>query len=152
MNNKTINIEIEELAGRYFDGTTTVDEERRLRLLLATTGYSSPAADEARALLGFFAAERSRAAVTAKRRRMGLTRSVLTVAASVAVMVAVTVALFRSADSRMECYAMVGSERIEDMDEIRSLIDADLGCIADAQHSINDAIAADLSAISDAMQ
>lgn len=152
MKNKTINIEIEELVARYFDGATTVDQERQLRRLLASTGYSSPAADEARALLGYFAAERGRAAETARRRSRGLRRTVLTVAASVAVMVAVTVALFRSADSPMECYAMVGSERVEDMNEIRALIDADLGCIADAQHSINDAIAADLSAISDAMQ
>lgn len=151
-NNKTINIEIEELAERYFDGMTTVDEERRLRLLLASTDYSSPTADEVRALLGYFAAERSRAAARTGGRRMGLKRKVLGIAVSVAVLVVAIVALFHSSDSSIECYAVVGSERIEDINEIRALIDADLVCISDAQNSIDDAIAADLSAISDAMQ
>lgn len=153
MNNKTINIEIEELAERYFDGDTTVDEERHLRRLLASTGYSSPAADEVRALMGFFATERSRVESEARKRRLGLRRTVIGVAVSVAVLIVATVALFRfSGSSSIECYAMVGSERIDDISEIRALISADLGCISDAQNSIDEAIAADLSAISDAMK
>lgn len=151
-NNKTINIEIEELAERYFDGMTTVDEERRLRRLLASTDYSSPTADEVRALLGYFAVERSRVAAETRRRHPGLKRKILSVAASVALLVVAIVALFNSSDSSIECYAMVGSERIEDMSEICALIEADLVCISDAQNSIGDAIASDLSAISDAMQ
>ena len=42
-----------ELTARYFDGDTSLAEERRLRALLAEPGLMAEELDEARAVMGF---------------------------------------------------------------------------------------------------
>lgn len=68
-----------ELVERYFEAETTPEEELALREFLART--DDPAFDEARAVLGYAAAQRSRRATRASARTMA---GVLVAAASLA--------------------------------------------------------------------
>lgn len=54
----------QELAERYFDATTTEAEEDMLRRYLASDQAEGPAFDEVRAVMGLFAAQRSKAQFT----------------------------------------------------------------------------------------
>ena len=51
---------IHELIDRYFNAETSEAEELRLKNILATTSYSSPEIDEAKAVLGYFAMSRGK--------------------------------------------------------------------------------------------
>ena len=53
-----------ELTEKYFEGSTSPEEERALRGFLART--DDPAFDEARAVLGYFSAQRSRRAARSR--------------------------------------------------------------------------------------
>lgn len=64
---RDINHELDTLIDRYFEGETTLAEENRLRLLLATSASSEPKVEEARAVMGVFAMARKQDALTAKR-------------------------------------------------------------------------------------
>ena len=68
-----------ELVERYFEAETTPEEELALREFLART--DDPAFDEARAVLGYAAAQRSRHAARASARTLA---GVLAAAASLA--------------------------------------------------------------------
>jgi signal recognition particle subunit SEC65 len=52
---------LHSLIEKYFDGETSLDEERSLRRTLAVTSLQSDKIDEAKAVLGFFAAQRKSA-------------------------------------------------------------------------------------------
>lgn len=56
--NRDINRELDTLIDRYFEGETTLAEEKRLRLLLATSASREPKVEEARAVMGIFAMAR----------------------------------------------------------------------------------------------
>lgn len=64
---RDINHELDMLIDRYFEGETTLAEENRLRLLLATSASREPKVEEARAVMGVFAVARKHDALTAKR-------------------------------------------------------------------------------------
>lgn len=57
-----------ELIERYFEAETTPEEERALRGFLA--GTDDPAFDEAKAVLGYFSAQRDRRAARSRVRRL----------------------------------------------------------------------------------
>ena len=57
-----------ELIEKYFEAETTPEEERALRGFLART--DDPAFDEAKAVLGYFSAERGRRAARGRVRRL----------------------------------------------------------------------------------
>ena len=57
-----------ELIDTYFEGETSPEEERALRGFLART--DDPAFDEARAVLGYFSAQRSRRTAGSRVRRL----------------------------------------------------------------------------------
>lgn len=149
MNNKTINIDnLKLLVDKYFDGLTTTDEERQLREWLASSEVSSPELDEARAVLGVFAAARSEK--KASRRRFNAIPRIAATAACACLLLGATIWFSRSYVASAS-FAVIGDERIDDMDQIRSLMHSDLRSIADARNSVEAAIEAELSALSEAL-
>ncbi len=145
MTHKTINNDnLLQLIDRYFDGATSTEEERRLRDALAATDLSSPAIDEARAVMGVFAAAR-RIAPPPRRR---LWPKLTVAAASLAMLIGVAV-WFRPASADSLNFALIGSQRIDDYSEIESMMHADLSCIADARSQVDASIAAELEALND---
>lgn len=90
---------LKRLIDSYFEGTTSLAEEKLLRRLLAESDDRSEAAEEARAVLGVFAVSRrlpSAAPVSTSRRKRRLPlRAVASVAASLAVIIIGTVALVK---------------------------------------------------------
>lgn len=149
MNNKTINIDnLKLLVDKYFDGLTTTDEERQLREGLASSEVSSTELDEARAVLGVFAAARSEK--KASRRRFNAIPRIAATAACACLLLGATIWFSRSYVASAS-FAVIGDERIDDMDQIRSLMHSDLRSIADARNSVDAAIEAELSALSEAL-
>ena len=144
MRKKTINNDnLLQLIDRYFDGATSIEEERRLRAALASTDLSSPAIDDARAVMGVFAAARR---IAPARRR--LWPRIAVAAASLAMLIGATL-WFRPASSDSINFALIGSQRIDDFTEIESMMHADLSCIADARSQVDASIAAELEALND---
>lgn len=151
MKNKTINIDnLLQLIDRYFDGLTSADEERELREALADTRLSSPAIDEARAVMGVFAAAR-RIEAHGPRRRL-LPQMAIAAAASLALLIGAAAWFLRPAGDDSLNFALVGSQRIDDYSEIESLMHADLSCIADARSQVDASIAAELEALNDVVE
>lgn len=65
--NRDVNHELDTLIDRYFEGETTLTEEKKLRLLLVTSTSREQKVEEARAVMGVFALARKQDALTAKR-------------------------------------------------------------------------------------
>jgi hypothetical protein len=77
--------ELEQLISRYFDGETSIQEEKMLREALADCPWNSETIDEARFTMGYFAAHRHEAQRVSKR---NYRRQLIGIAASIAVILA----------------------------------------------------------------
>lgn len=139
--------ELEKLIERYFDGETTVQEERTLRQALADCPWRSESIDEARFTLGYFAEYKQR-----NRRVMSFnTRHRLTsIAASIAICLAVGgYALWHQYQSSAnECIAYVNGKAITSDDAVMALIEKDLNTMDNASNSM----AAQLSSIGESLE
>lgn len=121
------------LEERYFAGTATDEEERRLLQFAATT--SDPAFRPLQAVLGFVCAERRQFQIDRRRRRM----TVMRYAAAAVVLVAVgATALFRTisiapltAASEDGLVAYVGGQRVTDEAQIIALMNSTLDAMGD---------------------
>jgi hypothetical protein len=89
-----------ELIDKYFEGETSPEEERALRGFLART--DDPAFNEARAVLGYFSAQRSRRAA---RSRAGRLTGLLAAAAAIAIVAVLGHALIPRTDDTCIIYA-----------------------------------------------
>lgn len=137
------------LIRKYFDASSTLEEERLLRLLLADTTIVGTDADEARAVMGLMAAGRI-AAYTTRRRRNDRLIAIGSVAASVAVLVTIAIGAMRQArmeDARMTAY--VGGTPITDHQIVMELVDRDLALFAGATAEADMQLDAELSVIGD---
>ena len=148
--NEDIHLRIDALIDRYFDAATSLDEERELRRLLASTALRSPKIDEARAVMGLMAVERKQSRVG---RKVISWRTVAAVAASVAVVVTLGVGMISHGpdapgyDNR--CVAYTGSSEICNEADVMSLFDDQLRMIDDAATSLESDIAGQLSVIAE---
>lgn len=88
------------LIERYFEAETTSEEERALRGFLAST--DDPAFDEARAVLGYFSAQRSRRAARGRVRKL---TGLLAAAAGIALVAFLGHALIPRTDDTCIIYA-----------------------------------------------
>lgn len=143
------NRELHDLINRYFNGETTLDEERTLRRALAKPPHDAPAhdplADDARAVMGF-----SLAAPARKTRHVpSMWRSV---AAVVVAAITATTIITGSLDNREPQYvAYLNGERIADKDAVMNLMLSDLHEMGEASASVEADIANDLNEIADIM-
>ncbi len=131
------------LVEKYFDGATSLAEERRLRVLLADMRLTGTELDEARAVMGFaLRGKRS----TASRRRHSMLPAV-GVAASVAVAVTVfATMLTRPSDGNVLMYE--GGCRITDTHRVLSMVDSDLDAFGAAASDTEQQISSELQEIS----
>lgn len=129
--------ELEQLISLYFDGETTAQEERELRLCLADCPWSSEIIDEARFTLGFFAAHSQ-----LKRRNIKKLTSrfrMTAIAASVAVMLTLGIGLlWQSQQPKDMCVAYVNGKTINNEKEVLSLMQDDLHVMGNATQSLSE--------------
>ena len=167
MNKKDQHTDIHTLIALYFEGQTTLSQEKELRFRLAQTSEQSDDIEDARAVLGVMAAARSarRSQPEAKppqegyrrKRQLLSSRFLMTAAASVAVILGVTFTLTnlgRSSLQDSDHYAMAAHTLLQpdDPEEIHRLISTEMGYMAEAESSVNESIAADLQLLSLASQ
>ena len=134
------------LIERYFDGDTTVGEERELRaaLLALAPAERDRATEEALAVMGY-----ARMDVSPVRWRRMLLRG--GAAAAVAAVLAVTAVLPRFAGDGGECIAYVDGSRIVDEHAVMGIIDAQLGEMGEAADDVSRQMESDFSEIREAM-
>ncbi len=142
--------ELEQLIDRYFSGLTSVAEERDLRAMLAQKRYSSPAIDEACAVMGFFVtAGRKQDSSISPRRFAPWVRMAAAVAAIVVTVCAVS--LYRGPlDQRDtgEFMAYAGGRIITDPDEVSQLAEMQILSVMEASRQLKADVEADMQSMS----
>ena len=128
---------LEHLIDLYFEGLTDTPQETQLRRLLASTELTSYKIDEARAVMGYFAA--SRTVEGREKRKNAQTRilpriRLIDIAASVAIIAAFALAVinFRAADDNSRCMAYANDIVISDAAEVMGIMDNDLSAMREA--------------------
>lgn len=128
---------LEHLIDLYFEGLTDTPQETQLRRLLASTELTSDKIDEARAVMGYFAA--SRAIEGREKRKNAQTRilpriRLIDIAASVTIIAAFALAVinFRAADDNSRCMAYANDIVISDAAEVMGIMDNDLSAMREA--------------------
>ena len=119
---------IHELIDRYFNAETSEAEELRLKKILATTSYSSPEIDEAKAVFGYFAMSRGKHNVD-KHRSPATVRAAATIAISLICGIAL---FFGNKNEENLCEAYIGEETITDNNIVMSMMQNDLNIISEA--------------------
>ena len=141
-------IELHKLINRYFDGDTTLDEERALRRALATpprnASKTDALADEARAVMGF-----SLAAPARKTRHVMPWRGVAAVAVTAIVDTSILTGNF--GHNEPEYVAYLNGEKIADSNTVMNLMLSDLHEMGAASESMESDISENFNAIADAM-
>ncbi len=137
------------LAARYFDGVTSLADEKRLRSLLADPSLSSEELDEARAVIGFALFDKEVPPVSRH------DNSWLRVSAGVAAVVAAAVAFMfgpadnvACSDTGSHCVAFVGGRKVTDRNVVLAMVDQDLSEFSDAFMEISRQIDGQLSEFS----
>ncbi len=138
------------LIEKYFDGATTLDEERLLRRMLADPSFQGESVDEARAVLGFMAAGASAHADVSGRRSVSWLTAA-GVAASLAVAVTIGMWMHRESTSP-DMIAYVGGCEISDRREVMDIVEADLAAFGLAAMDADMQIDAELSDIGDMLE
>ncbi len=140
--------ELELLAERYFDCLLDEEEEAWFLRRLAMTDESSPVIDEVRAVAGYSVAGKHRRSAGA----FAPVRRMLQVAAAVAVVVAVAIGYVNYGEMpEGECYAYVGGQRIEDDDDVFSLMYRDLSALEEASVDVGRDIKTQMRTMGDAL-
>ena len=128
---------IEHLIDLYFEGRTDSAEETQLRRRLASTELTSAKIDEARAVMGYFAA--SRAVTKSEKHKHAQPRimprlRLIDIAASVALIAAFALALInlRPGDDSNRCLAYANDIVISDAAEVMGIMDDDLSAMREA--------------------
>ena len=128
--------ELEQLILRYFDGETSLDEERLLQDRLADCPWSSETIDEAKFTMGYFVAHqqhsRQRATVAHRWR-------IAAIAATAALLLSVGLGvLWQSQQPKGECIAYVNGKVVHNEKEVLNLMQDDLNEIGHASQSITE--------------
>ncbi len=135
---------LENLIDLYFEGRSDTAQETELRRLLASTDLTGDKIDQARAVIGYFAASRAvevnsrRSAAAPKTKARILPRlRLIDAAASVAIIAAFTLAItnFRTVDDSSRCMAYANEIVISDAVEVMSIMDNDLSAMREASEA-----------------
>lgn len=137
---------LETLIERYFNGDTTLEEECELRWALSHCPWESETIDDARVVMGYFAAhrhyKRQQAANPLRRRMMGI-------AASIAVILTIGgYVLWHQSQPADQCIAYVNGVTINDDAEVMALIENDLSNMDNAAQGM----ASQLSSLGEALE
>lgn len=157
-------MDINALIDKYFDGETTVAEERLLREMLADPSYDNDAADETRATMAAIDAMASKAQHSPNTQKQSLRESKLLptlrrpsaafwshlarAAAVAAVIIVGAIAIFKPAP---DCVAYAYGHRVDSPELALQFMMSDLEAVGAAQDAVQSQIAADFSAIANAL-
>lgn len=143
MNNRnSINNNLDSLIERYFEGETSLEEEKLLKAMVARSDDSRY--DAVRAVLGYGVATRKRTAL--RRRRLGMV-SAAAVASIAVVLIAWLNLSTKTGTGNSECYAVVEGRYTSDQSEVLSIMQSDIGDIRSAQEDAGNCIAEQLKDI-----
>ncbi len=138
--------QLEALIERYFEGMTTLEQEDAMRQCLAHCPWSSQAIDDARMVMGYFAAhaEQQRNQVTP-----GLRQRFIGIAASIAVILAVGgYFLWHQSQPSDVCIAYVNGMVVEDNDKVMALVANDMSKMDNAVNAMTN----QLSSLGEALE
>ena len=138
--------ELEALIEQYFEGMTSLEQEDAMRQCLAHCPWSSEAIDDARMVMGYFAAhsKQHRRSVSS-----GMRQGIIGIAASIAVILAVGgYVLWHQSQPGDMCIAYVNGKVIDNVDAVMALIEKDLNKMEDASNSM----AAQLQSLGEALE
>ena len=138
--------QLEALIERYFEGMTTLEQEDAMRQCLAHCPWSSQAIDDARMVMGYFAAhaEQHHNQVT-----RGLRQRFIGIAASIAVILAVGgYVLWHQSQPSDVCIAYVNGMVVEDNDKVMALVANDMSKMDNAANAMTN----QLSSLGEALE
>lgn len=146
--------QLEALAARYFDGLTSVDEERELMSRLADRKLHGAAADEARFAMGLLSVGGD---VQRRRRGTVALRRTMAAAASLVVLVAVAAALLLGNgtgwnDRDGQCIAYVNGKKVSDDQAVMALVTGDLRNVDDASDAVSGSVEQQLGSLGSAIE
>lgn len=138
--------QLEALIEQYFEGTTTLEQEDAMRQCLAHCPWSSQAIDEARMVMGYFAAHAEQQHNRATR---GLRQRFIGIAASIAVILAVGgYVLWHQSQPSDVCIAYVNGKVVEDNDKVMALVASDMSKMDNAANAMTN----QLSSLGEALE
>ena len=139
--------ELEALIERYFEGETTVLEEQTMRSVLADCPWNSEVIDEARVVMGYFAAHSSQHRRHAAK---GSRQRIIGIAATIALVLTVGgYALWHQLDQTDNvCIAYVNGHVVQNDDQVMAMIASDMNMIDNAA----DGMAEQLSSLGEALE
>lgn len=135
------------LTERYFAGETSLEDERRLRQLLAMPELEGDSLDEARAVFGFAAVS----PLAKPGKESSSWRVVMKVAASVALLFAIGVSFYAVSDSEYigrDSVAYVDGERIDNPVLVAEIMHSELSLLGEATAEVREDISSELSEFS----
>ena len=138
--------QLEALIERYFEGMTTLEQEDAMRQCLAHCPWSSQAIDDARMVMGYFAAhaEQQHNQVT-----RGMRQRFIGIAASIAVILAVGgYVLWHQSQPSDVCIAYVNGNVVEDNDKVMALVASDMSKMDNAANAMTN----QLSSLGEALE
>lgn len=139
--------ELERLIDRYFDGETSLQEEHQLRQAITACPWHSEKIEEARVVMGYFAAHRQhqRQLIT-----KGTRQRFIGIAATIALVLSVGgYVLWHRADATNNvCIAYVNGEVVHNDDKVMTMIANDINLIDKAA----DGMAEQLSSLGEALE
>lgn len=145
--------EATRLATLYFDGFSSLDQERRLRILLADPALRSDLLDEARAVMGYalFSPVPAAAATPSRCPDLWIRR-----AAAVAAVLAAAISFLSApapsvsvATPEAQCVAYVGGQKITDPDAVLAMVYSDLSEFSEVSSELSEQIDGQLSEFAD---
>ena len=138
--------QLEALIEQYFEGMTTLEQEDAMRQCLAHCPWSSQAIDDARMVLGYFAAQ---AVQQHNRATRGLRQRFIGIAASIAVILAVGgYVLWHQSQPSDVCIAYVNGKVVEDNDKVMALVASDMSKMDNAANAMTN----QLSSLGEALE
>ena len=141
-----------KLIDLYFEGETSVDQERELREALLDSESSDPRVEEALAVMTFAAEDgRRRAARAVAPRRRKSRAAWPSLAAAAAVPLLLTVGVWtRHSTPAAPCTAVIACVETSDTDIALALMQSQLGDIAVASDNVSASIASDFASLGEA--
>ncbi len=149
MNENHLTPEARSLIALYFEGLTTLEQERKLRALLADSSVSGPEADEARAVMSF--AAMSPDVIPPQRSRHPMVAAIASAAATVVLLIMLVCGLFASPEAP-EYMAYIDGRPVDNHEEVISTIESDLSMLGEASENVSDEIDDNLNALSSALE
>lgn len=149
--NDTDNKQMLRLIELYFEGETTLEQERELRRMLATSPLRTPEVEEARAVLGVVAMMPRERVIRRPSRFIPVIQRVAAAAAILVAVIGISVYLTHvpeaPADNGDECFAYIGQEEVRDPKVVLDIMHEQLSYMAAVSDEVNQDIENNLNII-----